>query len=98
MLLLRLIKRALLSPYYSRRFFDGFVFQFHHPSGKNGLSKPGYSPAEVIAIQLHGLQYNDTPQTDAGVNQTWEFAHPRNRAMTGWLSRFATMLKGPTMA
>ena len=56
---------------------------------------PDIAPAEVIAIQLNGLQYNDTPETDAGIRQTWAFAHPRNRAMTGPLPRFATMLKGP---
>ena len=43
---------------------------------------PDIAPAEVIAIQLNGLQYNDTPETDAGIRQTWAFAHPRNRAMT----------------
>ena len=56
---------------------------------------PDIAPAEVIAIQLNGLQYNDTPEADAGIRQTWAFAHPRNRAMTGPLPRFATMLKGP---
>ena len=56
---------------------------------------PDIEPAEVIAIQLNGLQYNDSPTTDAGIRQTWEFAHPRNRAMTGPLTRFANMLKGP---
>ena len=56
---------------------------------------PDIAPAEVIAIQLNGLQHNDSPETDAGIRQTWEFAHPRNRAMTGPLKRFTTMLKGP---
>ena len=56
---------------------------------------PDIAPAEVIAIQLNGLQYNDSPETDAGIRQTWAFAHPRNRAMTGPLKRFTTMLKGP---
>lgn len=56
---------------------------------------PDIAPAEVIAIQLNGLQYNDSPETDAGIRQTWAFAHPRNRAMTGPLPRFASMLKGP---
>ena len=55
---------------------------------------PDIAPAEVIAIQLNGLQYNDSPEIDAGIRQTWAFAHPRNRAMTGPLQRFATMLKG----
>ena len=58
---------------------------------------PDIAPAEVIAIQLNGLQYNDSPETDAGIRQTWAFAHPRNRAMTGPLPRFASMLKGPVM-
>ena len=57
---------------------------------------PNIAPAEVIAIQLNALQNNDTPKADAGIRQTWEFAHPRNRAMTGPLPRFATMLKGPS--
>ena len=56
---------------------------------------PDIAPAEVIAIQLNGLQYNDSPEIDAGIRQTWAFAHPSNRAMTGPLSRFANMLKGP---
>ena len=56
---------------------------------------PDIAPAEVIAIQLNGLQYNDSPEIDAGIRQTWAFAHPRNRAATGPLQRFATMLKGP---
>ena len=56
---------------------------------------PDIAPAEVIAIQLNGLQYNDTPDIDTGIRQTWAFAHPRNRVMTGPLPRFATMLKGP---
>ena len=56
---------------------------------------PDIAPAEVIAIQLNGLQHNDSPETDAGIRQTWAFAHPRNRAMTGPLKRFTTMLKSP---
>ena len=56
---------------------------------------PDIAPAEVIAIQLNGLQHNDSPETDAGIRQTWAFAHPRNRAITGPLKRFTTMLKGP---
>ena len=56
---------------------------------------PDIAPAEVIAIQLKGLQYNNTPKTDAGIRQTWAFAHPRNRAVTGPLHSFSIMLKGP---
>ena len=56
---------------------------------------PDIAPAEVIAIQLNGLQNNDMPETDSGIRQTWAFAHPRNRAATGPLPRFTMMLKGP---
>jgi hypothetical protein len=57
---------------------------------------PDIVPNEVVAIQLNGLQYNDMPDADSGIRQTWAFAHPRNRAVTGPLPRFATMLKGPS--
>jgi hypothetical protein len=59
------------------------------------VPSPDIAPAEVIAIQLNGLQYNDMPETDAGIRQAWAFAHPRNRAATGPLPRFTMMLKGP---
>ena len=55
---------------------------------------PSIAPVEVVAIQLKALQFNDNPEPDFGIAQTWAFAHPRNRAMTGPLQRFATMLKG----
>jgi hypothetical protein len=47
-----------------------------------------------VAIQMKALQFNDNPVGDFGIAQTWNFAHPRNRAATGPLQRFATMLKG----
>jgi Domain of unknown function (DUF4864) len=55
---------------------------------------PALSPAEVVAIQLNALQANEA-ETDAGIAQTWAFAHPDNRRMTGPLPRFAQMIKGP---
>ena len=56
---------------------------------------PEITPAQVVAIQLKGLQYNDMPSEDFGIRQAWEFAHPRNRSVTGPVSRFTKMLKGP---
>jgi hypothetical protein len=56
---------------------------------------PEIAPAEVVAIQLNGLKYNDTPDADAGIRQAWAFAHPRNQLATGPLSQFSIMLKGP---
>jgi hypothetical protein len=59
------------------------------------MPDPALSPAEVVSIQLNALQANDTPETDAGIAQTWAFAHPDNKRVTGPLPRFAQMIKGP---
>ena len=59
------------------------------------MPDPSISPEEVVAIQMKALQFNDNPIPDFGIAQTWSFAHPRNRAMTGPLQRFGNMLKGP---
>jgi len=56
---------------------------------------PGLSPERVVEIQLQSLQRNDVPTPDAGIAQTWAFAHPDNRRVTGPLERFAAMIKGP---
>jgi hypothetical protein len=55
---------------------------------------PDLSPAEVVAIQLDALQGNEA-ETDAGITQTWAFAHPDNKRVTGPLPRFAQMLRSP---
>jgi Domain of unknown function (DUF4864) len=59
------------------------------------MPDPALSPEEVVSIQLNALQANDTPETDAGIAQTWAFAHPDNKRVTGPLPRFAQMIKGP---
>ena len=51
-------------------------------------------PAEVVEIQLAGLQKNDQNFKDSGIEQTWNFAHPRNKKVTGPLDRFKRMIKG----
>ena len=51
-------------------------------------------PAEVVKIQLTGLQNNDSRFKDSGIEQTWNFAHPNNRKVTGPLDNFKRMLKG----
>ena len=56
---------------------------------------PSIAPAEVVAIQLMSLKNNDLVETDFGIRQTWNFAHPQNRKVTGPYPRFAMMLKGP---
>ena len=51
------------------------------------------NPKEVIKIQLTGLQKNDLNFKDSGIEQTWNFAHPNNKKVTGPLSNFKKMLK-----
>ena len=49
-------------------------------------------PKEVIQIQLTGLMKNDSYFKDSGIEQTWNFAHPENKKMTGPYPRFRNML------
>ena len=51
-------------------------------------------PKEVVKIQLTGLQQNDLNYQDSGIEQTWNFAHPNNKKVTGPLNNFKRMLKG----
>ena len=52
------------------------------------------NPKEVVKIQLTGLQKNDFNFKDSGIEQTWNFAHPNNKKVTGPLGNFKRMLKG----
>lgn len=56
---------------------------------------PDIAPIDVVRIQLEALQNNDTPTQDFGIKQTWAFAHPDNRAVTGPLDRFKNMMRTP---
>ena len=53
-------------------------------------------PEDVIKIQLTSLMKNNEPYLNAGIEQTWEFAHPSNRAFTGPLQRFTKMMYAPS--
>ena len=57
---------------------------------------PTISAKDVISIQLKALQINNSPFEDAGIEQTWEFAHPNNRKFTGPLNNFIRMIKNPS--
>ena len=46
------------------------------------------NPKEVVKIQLTGLQKNDLNFKDSGIEQTWNFAHPNNKIVTGPLGNF----------
>ena len=63
---------------------------------KADLLKPNSNiePSEVVKIQLIGLQKNDLGYIDSGIEQTWNFAHPNNKKVTGPLGNFKRMIKG----
>ena len=59
---------------------------------------PEINPEEVVKIQLSSLMNNNEPYLNAGIEQTWEFAHPSNRAFTGPIQRFIQMMYAPSYA
>ena len=63
---------------------------------KAELIKPKNSivPSDVVKIQLTALQKNDLGYEDSGIEQTWNFAHPNNKKVTGPLDNFKRMIKG----
>jgi len=72
-----------------------FTFFFLLTNFSNAdLIKPDITlkPLDVLTIQLNSLQNNDYPYKDAGIEQTWEFAHPNNKIMTGPLKKFKQMI------
>ena len=76
--------------------FSVIVFYFFNVSFlKADLLTPKVSilPTEVVKIQLIGLMNNDKDYKDSGIEQTWKFAHPNNKRVTGPLSNFKMMIK-----
>ena len=61
---------------------------------KADIIKPnnGIEPYQVVKIQLRSLKNNDNPFKNAGIEQTWEFAHPNNKKFTGPLEKFKNLL------
>ena len=70
-----------------------FFFLFADISNAD-LIKPNSNlkPLDVLMIQLNSLKNNNNPYKDAGNEQTWEFAHPNNKAFTGPLEKFKQMI------
>ena len=61
---------------------------------KAELVKPNtkLDPYDVVKIQLEALKNNDSQ--DKGIKQTWLFAHPDNKKVTGPFDRFRIMIYG----
>ena len=49
-------------------------------------------PYDVVKIQLEALKNNN--KDDNGIKQTWLFAHPDNKKITGPYERFRIMIYG----
>ena len=60
------------------------------------IPTPDIKPEDVVKIQLSSLMNNNEPYVNAGIEQTWEFAHPSNRAFTGPIQRFTQMMYAPS--
>ena len=71
-----------------------FFLSFFTNISSADLIKPNSNlkPYDVLMIQLNSLKNNNNPYKDAGIEQTWEFAHPNNKAATGPLERFKQMI------
>ena len=65
---------------------------------KAELLKPSADllPEDVISIQLSALKENNNPYINAGIEQTWQFAHSMNRKFTGPLFNFTKMMYSPS--
>ena len=72
--------------------FSLFILLSKSVYGEMIKPDPSIGPKEVILIQLKALQKNNSPFDDAGIEQTWEFAHPFNKVFTGPLKRFKKMI------
>ena len=74
------------------------IFSILLSSSTAEILKPNSNikPSEVVKIQLNGLQKNDLDFKDSGIEQTWNFAHPNNKKVTGPLPNFKRMIKGDT--
>ena len=68
------------------------LFSFQESSAE--LLKPNIKlkPFDVVKIQLSALKHNNKPYKNAGIEQTWEFAHPSNKRFTGPLPKFIKLL------
>jgi hypothetical protein len=73
-----------------------FISSLFLSSSNADILKPSskIKPSEVVKIQLNGLQKNDLNFKDSGIEQTWNFAHPNNKKVTGPLPNFKRMIKG----
>ena len=71
-----------------------FIFVLYFGQLKAELINPSknFDPYDVVKIQLKALKNNN--ENDQGIRQTWLFAHPNNKKVTGPYERFRIMIYG----
>jgi hypothetical protein len=69
-----------------------FLLLFNISVAKADLILPNinYEAFDVVQIQLLALKNNDKIYKNSGIEQTWNFAHPNNKKITGPLDRFTS--------
>jgi hypothetical protein len=70
------------------------MFLFYFGNLNADLIQPNekLDPYDVVKIQLVALKNNN--KKDEGIRQTWVFAHPDNKKITGPYERFRIMIYG----
>lgn len=54
-----------------------------------------FSPEDVVQVVLNAMQTNDVPYPNAGVEQAFYFASPKNKRATGPLWHFTAIVRQP---
>ena len=77
-----------------KKFLILFILILFNNSVYAELAKPNkkFEPYDVVKIQLEALKNNN--KDDNGIKQTWLFAHPDNKKITGPYERFRIMIYG----
>ena len=77
-----------------KKFIPFLLLIFFSSELKAELIEPNkdLKPYDVVKIQLEALKNNS--KNDEGIKQTWLFAHPDNKKITGPYERFRAMIYG----
>ena len=77
-----------------KKFLILFILILFNNSVYAELAEPNktLNPYDVVKIQLEALKNNN--ENDNGIKQTWLFAHPDNKKITGPYERFRIMIYG----
>ena len=78
--------------YFIKIFFLFLIFKVNFVFAEIIKPNKKLDPYDVIKIQLDALKNNGND--DLGIEQTWLFAHPDNKKVTGPYAKFRIMIYG----